>query len=80
MIIDENQLSSAHNNPNTASFESNNKKQLLVHNNRPKRLSLMKVNSYLSMWKKFNGCFIFVFLVETNSTNRLYLFPTKKQG
>ena len=46
MIIDGNQLSSAHNISNTTTFETTNKQP--PHKNRPKRL-LLKASSYLSI-------------------------------
>ena len=46
MIIDENQLSCAHNISNTTTFETTTKQP--PHNNRPKRL-LLKASSYLSI-------------------------------
>ena len=50
MILDENQLSSAHNIWNTIKIKSSNKqqKQKLAHNNMPKRL-LLKASSYPSI-------------------------------
>ena len=48
MIIDENQLSTAHNILSTSKLKTQKQKQHPPHNNRPKQL-LLKASSYLSI-------------------------------
>ena len=76
MVIDGNQLSSAHN--NWVQLNSNNKTtKTTPHNNRPKRL-LLKVNSYLSIGHYDNSKFLKIFYLRKFLTFKPIFFFYKK--